>query len=207
MDLSKRQREIITIVKRHHPITSNQIAGKLALSMPTIREDLRILTAFGLLKAKPKVGYSYSDAIVQDTAYKQMFMTKISSIIQEPTLVREDTTLDKAVNKLFIRDVGSLYVIDNENHLVGLISRKDLLRASLNNANAGTMLASTVMTRMPNLVTVTPDMTVLGAGELLLTRMVDSLPVVDADNPKSVIGKITKNRIFQHFIEIGSNHD
>lgn len=57
------------------------------------------------------------------------------------------------------------------------------------------------MTRMPNIVTVTADATVLAVGQLLLKHKVDSLPVVEKGDQYQVIGKITKNRIFQHFIE------
>ncbi len=108
-----------------------------------------------------------------------------------------------AVGKLFLKDVGSLYVVNEKGDLVGLISRKDLLRASLNNSNVQSMMASIIMTRMPNIITATPDMSVIEAGKLLLLHKVDSLPVVEKQSSRHAIGKITKNRIFQHFIEIG----
>jgi CBS domain. len=44
-------------------------------------------------------------------------------------------------------------------------------------------------------------MTVKQAGQLLLKHKIDSAPVVDKAAPQRVTGKITKNRIFQHFIE------
>lgn len=200
MKLSDRQNQIVDIVKQKDPITSRQIAAELGLSMPTIRSDLRLLTAFNILEAKPKVGYTYNDSQAKPLSYHKLYAEPIANILQKPTEIREDTTLTEAVNTLFIEDVGSLYVIGDRQELVGLISRKDLLRATLNNTNASLTLASTVMTRMPNIFTVTPDMSVLQTGQLLLDRKVDSLPVVDKDQPTKVVGKITKNRIFQHFI-------
>lgn len=200
LKLTKRQNQIVDIVKKNAPITSTQIADKLGLSMPTIRADLRLLTAFGTLEAKPKVGYAYNDSPEERISYQELYAEPIESILQKPTEIREDATLTEAVNTLFIEDVGSLYVIGNHHELVGLISRKDLLRATLNNTNASLTLASTVMTRMPNIFTVTPNMSVLESGQLLLDRKVDSLPVVDKSDPTKVVGKITKNRIFQHFI-------
>lgn len=203
LELTPRQEQIINIVKTAQPITSQRIADKLQLSMPTIRTDLRLLTAFGILDAKPKIGYTYDESPDKVLNYQQLFETSISEILQKPTKIMEAATLTEAVNTLFIEDVGSLYVVDEHLHLVGLISRKDLLRATLNNTNASLTLASTVMTRMPNIFTVTPDMPIIKAGQLLLDRKVDSLPVVDQNDHQKVIGKITKNRIFQHFIKIG----
>ena len=60
------------------------------------------------------------------------------------------------------------------------------------------------MSRMPNIVTVTPNQTVLEAGALLRLHQVDSLPVVASDNPHHVVGKITRTRIMNHFIEEGT---
>lgn len=200
LKLTDRQNQIVEIVKQQDPITSKQIAAKLGLSMPTIRSDLRLLTAFGILEAKPKVGYAFNYSQTKALSYTKLYAEPIENILQKPTEIREDATLTEAVNTLFIEDVGSLYVIGNNKELVGLISRKDLLRATLNNTNASLTLASTVMTRMPNIFTVTPDMSVIETGRLLLDRRVDSLPVVDKQNPTKIVGKITKNRIFQHFI-------
>ncbi|EHM00173.1 putative transcriptional repressor CcpN [Lentilactobacillus parafarraginis F0439] len=205
MQPTSRQKKIIDIVRHSQPITSKEIAEQLSLSMPTIRADLRLLTAFGILDAKPRIGYTYDDSPEKHLSYQQLFQTPISTILQKPTEIKENATLTEAVNTLFIEDVGSLYVVDDHRHLVGLISRKDLLRATLNNTNASLTLASTVMTRMPNIFTVTPDIVVIKAGQLLLDRKVDSLPVVDQADQQMVVGKITKNRIFQHFIEIGLN--
>jgi CBS domain-containing protein len=87
-----------------------------------------------------------------------------------------------------------------------LISRKDLLAVTVNNGDTESMVASMVMTRMPNLITVTPEMTIMEVGKLLLKHEVDSLPVVEQEEPLKVVGKITKNRIFQYFIEQGDKN-
>ena len=108
--------------------------------------------------------------------------------------------MEEAVTKLFLADVGSLYVLDDDGALVGLISRKDLLRASFTNRDT-TLPASIVMTRMPNVITVTADTSIIAASKLLLKHNVDSLPVVQNVGDTHVIGKITKNRIFKYLIE------
>ncbi|MCV3296157.1 helix-turn-helix transcriptional regulator [Oenococcus kitaharae] len=201
MDLTLRQREIVRILKKRSPLTGERIAEDLKLSLPTIRPDLRFLTGISLLKARPKVGYEYQGGQLINLDYEHLYHQTIAAILLPTTEIKANDTLQDAVGQLFLNDVGSLYVLDDQENLVGLISRKDLLRASLDNSRVQSMTASMVMTRMPNLITATADMPILEAGRLLLLHQVDSLPVVDKQAPRHVIGKITKNRIFQHFIE------
>ncbi|MHA5099632.1 CBS domain-containing protein [Oenococcus oeni] len=203
MDFTKRQTRIINMLKQTSPLTSEKIAGNLELSVSTIRPDLRFLTSVEILNARPKVGYEFKGNQLLNFDYDHIYQTPISEILLPTTEIKASDTLQVAVGKLFLKDVGSLYVVNEKGDLVGLISRKDLLRASLNNSNVQSMMASIIMTRMPNIITATPDMSVIEAGKLLLLHKVDSLPVVDKQSSRHAIGKITKNRIFQHFIEIG----
>ena len=59
MKLSERQEEIVRIVKRGQPVTSESIAEKLGVTRAALRADLAILTMIGILDARPKVGYVY----------------------------------------------------------------------------------------------------------------------------------------------------
>lgn len=205
MDFTKRQQEIISMTKIHSPLTSEKIAHKLNLSVPTIRGDLRLLTAVGILGSRPKVGYEYVGMKDNQINYSGLYDKKIEDIVKKPALVEPNTTLQECVNSLFLKDAGSLYVVNEKGELLGLISRKDLLAVTVNNSDTESMVASMVMTRMPNLITVTPSMTIMEVGKELLKHEVDSLPVVDEANPLKVIGKITKNRIFEYFIEQGND--
>ncbi|NLP45834.1 MAG: DeoR family transcriptional regulator, partial [Epulopiscium sp.] len=44
MNLTKRQQQIIDIVKKQGPITANQIAKQLGYSKSTLRSDFNLLT-------------------------------------------------------------------------------------------------------------------------------------------------------------------
>ena len=65
-----------------------------------------------------------------------------------PLMVAQDTSIRDAITNLFMYDVGSLYVMDEAKELLGVLSRKDLLRASLNTNIDGTPVA-VCMTRVP----------------------------------------------------------
>lgn len=204
MEFSERQKKIIEIVKASEPISGDNIAAKLGLTKPTLRNDLSILTMTGVLDARPKVGYIYSGQKVEPLLFEQLFMKKVSDLMVPPVLIHSNTKIKNAIADLFMYDVGSLFVVDEEgDNLVGVLSRKDLLRSALSTGQEDFPVAI-VMSRMPNIYTVTPEETVLSAGNILMLHQVDSLPVVKAGTTDEIVGKITKTRIMNFLIQEGN---
>lgn len=205
MDFTERQHKIIEIVKEHEPVSGDRIAGYLGLSRATLRSDLAVLTMVGILDARTKVGYFYTGQDVTPLVYDQLFEVPVKDIMITPILVEQTLSVYDAVTNLFMYDVGSLYVKNDNEELVGIISRKDFLRFVIGNNNAENTPVTMIMTRMPNIITVTPDWTLLEAGNLLMQHQVDSLPVVSKEDPLKVVGKLTKTRLMNHFIIAGNN--
>lgn len=212
MQLSPRQLEIVRLVRLHAPITGEQIAEMLQLSRPTIRSDLALLVMLGHLDAKPKVGYFPGQASAIDRqGAEDIAAMKVKDVQALPVVIRESATVHDAVVTLFMENVGSLIVADESNALAGVISRKDLLKVTLGNAGAATMPVSLVMTRHPNIVTASPDETVLEAGRKMIHHQVDSLPVVvrHPDDPGKweVVGRITKTTMTKLLVGIAGTVD
>lgn len=207
MELSQRQMKIIEIVKEHQPISGETIAKQLGLSRATLRNDLSILTMTGLLDARPKVGYFYTGQTVEPLLFEKLYHTKVAEVMIPPLLISQTVSVYEAVTTLFMYDVGSLYVKNDQDELIGILSRKDLLRFAISNAAPEKTPVAMIMTRMPNIVTITPAETILTAGTLLGRHEVDTLPVVDPQEPKKVIGKITKTRLMNYFIQAGNDSD
>ncbi|WP_314208510.1 helix-turn-helix transcriptional regulator [Vagococcus salmoninarum] len=203
MELSERQKTIIKIVKSQEPISGDKIAQQLGLTKPTLRNDLSLLTMTGILDARPKVGYIYSGQTIEPLLYEELFHLKLQDIMVPPVFIKQTTSIQDGITDLFMHDTGSLYVIDEESDFVGLVSRKDLLRATVNNPNISAVPVGMIMTRMPNIVTVTPKERIIDAGYLIIHQQVDSLPVIDPENSKKVIGKISKSKLLSHFIAAG----
>ena len=203
MQLTERQLEIIKIVKENEPISGDNIAKHLQLSRATLRSDLAILTMTGLLDARPKVGYFYTGQTIEPLLYEKLYKKKIEEIMVPPLLIQQEVTVYDAVTSLFMYDVGSLYVKDEQGDLIGVISRKDLLRSAISNPNSDKTPVAMIMTRMPNIVTITAEQTVLEAGNLLMQHRVDTLPVMADATSTKVIGKITKTKIMEYFIQSG----
>ncbi|EUJ43798.1 hypothetical protein PRIP_11689 [Listeria riparia FSL S10-1204] len=58
------------------------------------------------------------------------------------------------------------------------------------------------MTRMPNILTITPTDSTLFAAQKLVIHQIDSLPVVE---DKKAIGKVSKTRLVQLFVDTFKN--
>lgn len=204
MKLTDRQLKIIDIVKEQEPVSGDNIAKELGLSRATLRSDFAVLTMTGILDARPKVGYFYSGQDFKPLLFEQLYEAPVKEVMIPPIMVDQNLSVTDAVTSLFMYDVGSLYVKDDDNKLLGVISRKDFLRFLIGNANAEKTPVAMIMTRMPNIFTITPEWTILEAGNLLMQHQVDSLPVLESEQSKRVIGKVTKTRIMHHFIHGGN---
>ncbi|MBF2393295.1 helix-turn-helix transcriptional regulator [Listeria marthii] len=197
IELSPRQHQIVAYVRANEPATGDSIAAHLKLTRATIRADLSILTMTGILDARPKVGYFYSGLENNPIRFDEIRQLKVADIMTQPFFAKKETSVYDAIVMLFMEDIGSLYVVD-EDRLVGLVSRKDLLKGALADADTKATPIATIMTRMPNLVSVSKDDTVLHAAEQLVFHQIDSLPVLE--NAK-VVGKISKTRITALFVD------
>ncbi|KLV25197.1 transcriptional repressor CcpN [Niallia circulans] len=200
MKLSERQEKIIKIVKEYQPVSGEKVSDLLDVSRATLRSDLSFLTLVGILQATPKIGYTYSGSDLEKFFYFKTFNTKVNEIMMPPLMVNQDTSIRDAITTLFMYDVGSLYVTGEEKLLLGVLSRKDLLRASLN-TNIDQTPVAVCMTRVPHIKVCKKDMDILEAASILQDFEVDSLPVVDDENERKVIGKITKTRILNFIIQ------
>lgn len=87
MKLTPRQEEIVRLVKEGQPITSEALAGKLGVTRAALRPDLAILTMIGVLDARPKVGYVYSDKPSNSFIYEKIKNIKVKDIMSKPVTV------------------------------------------------------------------------------------------------------------------------
>ena len=151
MELSKRQEHIIEIVKGNGPITGEHIADQLNLTRATLRPDLAILTMAGFLDARPRVGYFYTGKTGMQLLTENLQKIYVKDYQSIPVVVNESVSVYDAIVTMFLEDVGTLFVVDKDLILVGVLSRKDLLRASIGKQELTTLPVNIIMTRMPNI--------------------------------------------------------
>ncbi|MGH2318170.1 helix-turn-helix transcriptional regulator [Planococcus sp. 4-30] len=208
IELNKRQEEILQIVKGNGPITGEQIADRLNLTRSTLRPDLAILTMAGFLDARPRVGYFYSGKKPGQDVTDTMNNMKVKDFQSIPVVVREDVSVYDAISQMFLDDVGTLFVVDKKSHLTGVLSRKDLLRASLGSQNLTGIPVHIIMTRMPNITYCAKNESLIQAAHRLINQQIDALPVVE-EQPDGfkVVGRLTKTNITRAFLSLSENHD
>ncbi|AGU81489.1 CBS domain-containing protein [Streptococcus anginosus] len=204
MKLTKRQKEIVEIVKKDQPVSGEKISELLDVSRATLRSDLSFLTLVGILKASPKVGYTYAGSDLETLFFFDTFQKKVEDVMTSPVLVTHDSFIQDAIITLFMYDSDVLYVIDEKKQLLGILSRKDLLRAALN-ANIDVTPVAVCMTRMPHIKTCHKDLNILEAAALLQDFAIDSLPVVEEQNEGHIIGTITKSALLDFIIQEARN--
>lgn len=204
MKLTKRQKEIVEIVKKDQPVSGEKISELLDVSRATLRSDLSFLTLVGILKASPKVGYTYAGSDLETLFFFDTFQKKVEDVMTSPVLVTHDSFIQDVIITLFMYDSDVLYVIDEKKQLLGILSRKDLLRAALN-ANIDVTPVAVCMTRMPHIKTCHKDLNILEAAALLQDFAIDSLPVVEEQNEGHIIGTITKSALLDFIIQEARN--
>lgn len=207
--LTPRQEELIKLVKEGQPITSEALASKLGVTRAALRPDLAILTMTGILEARPKVGYIYSEKPSHSMVYDYIIDIKVNDIMSHPSLVSEETTVYDAIVHLFLNDVGTLFV-ENKGVLVGAVSRKDFLKIAIGGTDIHKVPVGVIMTRMPNIVFVEKEDSAYLAAQKIIEHEVDSLPVVERVFEKNkeiykIIGKVSKTNITKLLVKLGKN--
>ncbi|SDY52302.1 CBS domain-containing protein [Evansella caseinilytica] len=210
IELNQRQELILQIVKDNGPITGEQIAEKLSLTRATLRPDLAILTMAGFLDARPRVGYFYTGKTGAQLFSERLRKLTVKDFQSLPVVVNESSSVYDAIVTMFLEDVGTLFVVNAEAHLVGILSRKDLLRASIGKQDLQSVPVSIIMTRMPNITMCASDDLLIDVASLLISKQIDGLPVVrevKMDNAVKyeVLGRITKTNITKAFVQMASD--
>lgn len=134
---------------------------------------------------------------------KNISNIKVKDVMSVPAVLEEDSSIHDAMITLFLKDAGTIFITNNR-YLSGVVSRKDLLKACVGGGDIYDIPVAMVMTRMPNVIYITPEDTVGDASLLLIDHEVDSLPVIIPENGKDklkVVGRFSKTTIARLFVE------
>lgn len=206
IELNKRQEQIVQIVKDNGPITGEAIADRLNLTRATLRPDLAILTMAGYLEARPRVGYFYTGKTGQQLLADRINKIKVMDYQSIPVVINESISVYDAIVTMFLEDVGTLFVVDKSSLLVGVLSRKDLLRASLGNQDLKSVPVTIIMTRMPNITMCEKDDLLIDVAHKLIEKQIDALPIVkQSERGIEVIGRITKTNMTKALVGLAGD--
>jgi IMP dehydrogenase len=119
----------------------------------------------------------------------------LSFIITEPYTIRHTDTLNNMLEKISRYNVYSYIVTDDDNKLLGIVTKRDL---NLFSGNYDTLI-SNIMSR--DLITVTDTITRDTALEIMNKYKIEKLPVInDKNEPTGII-------TYKNLIEYKKNHD
>ncbi|MGW9527402.1 CBS domain-containing protein [Paenibacillus terrae] len=210
IQLSERQREIVDIVQRLAPVTGDKIAEELGLTRPTLRSDLALLVMLGLVDAKPKVGYLPGRYPKYDSHVGTMLKKlTVADVLSEPILISGDATAYDAVLMLFQQNTGTLMVTGEDQELIGIVTRKDLLKVTLGHTDLHAVPVTMAMTRRAQMTTLTPGDSLLEAISRLVRHQVNCLPVMDEQcietsfvQANGLVGRVTKTDIMNAILSL-----
>ena len=106
-----------------------------------------------------------------------------NGMIYDPVTIRRGKTVQDALRMMAEYHIGGIPVVDGENHLVGIVTNRDLRFERHMDR-----LVDDVMTK-ENLVTTHQQTDLTNAAQILQENKIEKLPVVDGDN--HLIGLIT----------------
>lgn len=205
MQLTDRQQHIVEIVKQDGPITGKAIAARLDVTRSALRSDLTVLTMTGLLDARPKVGYYYVGGNGVNPVADEIRSYKVHDVMAQAVAVAPDTNLYDTIVTMFTEDVGTVLVCE-DGFLVGIVSRKDLLRAAIGKNDPKSMPISMIMTPSSKIIGCTADDTVVETAQHMVDYEVDCLPVLEEVEQNGrkrfkVLGRISKTTITKLLLE------
>ncbi|MDU6903880.1 MAG: CBS domain-containing protein [Veillonella sp.] len=157
----------------------------------------------------PNVGYYYVGLSKETQTAERLKSFLVSDVLSQAVVVNGDTSLYDTIVTLFTEDVGTILVCDGS-YLVGVVSRKDLLRASMGQTDSHTMPISMIMTPVSKVIAVEPTDTLVEAAQKMIDYEVDCLPVVareDIGNKKrlKVVGRVSKTTVAKVFLECSTH--
>ena len=204
--LSTRQKRIAEIVRLDGPITGEHIAERLNVTRAALRSDLAILVMGGILDARPKVGYYYTGKNTLGMLMEEISSICVKDLQSVPIAIGQEKSAYEAIVTMFLEDVGSVFILDDAGLLAGVVSRKDLLKAAINNADLHGLPVVMVMTPLSKIVVVTEDESVAAAARKIIDNEIDSLPVVRTVNSGKrsyeVVGRITKTNFTRLLVDL-----
>ena len=204
--LSNRQKRIAEIVRLEGPINGEHIAERLNVTRAALRSVLAILIMGGILDARPKVGYYYTGKNTLGMLMEEISNICVKDLQSVPIAIGQDKSAYEAIVTMFLEDVGSVFILDESGLLSGVVSRKDLLKAAINNADLHNLPVVMVMTPLSKIIVVNEDESVASAARKVIDNEIDSLPVVRAVNvgkrSYEVVGRITKTNFTRLLVDL-----
>ena len=132
--------------------------------------------------------------MVNDTTVNKLMTTSLETI-------SPDTKIDHAAATLLTQEAGSLVVLNDEAHILGILTCTDLAEVVANNSSATSTTVDKYMTT--EVVTISPEESIQDAAVKMITQKIQHLPVTDSED--EMIGMLSTTDITNHLTYMGSS--
>ena len=130
------------------------------------------------------IGVIHKNMTIEDQARHVAIVKRAENgMIYDPVTIRRGSTVKDALDMMAEYHIGGIPVVDDENHLVGIVTNRDLrFERHLDK------VVDDVMSK-ENLVTTHQQTDLIAAAQILQENKIEKLPVVDKEN--HLVGLIT----------------
>ena len=130
------------------------------------------------------IGVIHKNMTIEDQARHVAIVKRAENgMIYDPVTIRRGSTVKDALDMMAEYHIGGIPVVDDENHLVGIVTNRDLrFERHLDK------VVDDVMSK-ENLVTTHQQTDLIAAAQILQENKIEKLPVVDKEN--RLVGLIT----------------
>lgn len=119
---------------------------------------------------------------------------RVADIMTSATVTESTAgTLRSAAELMWRHQTGSLIIVDDE-HIAGIVTERDVLRAIAGGADADAVSVAEVMTR--EVITTAPEDSVRDAARLMAQHWIRHLPVVQDDELVGILSQRDVTGIF-----------
>lgn len=168
-----------------------QLTRNIRLNIPVVSAAMDTVTEASMAIAIAReggLGFIHKNMSIEDQAAEVDLVKRYESgMIANPITLNTNSTLRDCESLLHKYRISGLPVVDGENHLVGIITNRDLKYLEIDDTNV-----CEVMTK-DGLVTAKVGTSLMDARNILWQHRIEKLPIVDDDN--HLVGLITSKDI------------
>ena len=182
---------------------SSKVTRNIKLKTPIISAAMDTVTESAMAIAIAQeggIGVIHKNMTIEQQAIEVRKVKRAESgMILDPVTLLKDATVADAKAMMAEFKIGGVPVVNEAKNLIGIITNRDLRFEKDNDR-----LIDEVMTK-ENLITATPETTMVEAEAILQEHKIEKLPVLDAKN--QLVGLITYRDITKNRVKPNANKD
>ena len=163
------------ITSRTQTNLSTKLSRNISINIPFVSANMDTVTESSMAVAMARaggIGIIHRFLTIAEQASEVLKVKRSGSVmIENPYSISSDKLIQDAIDYAQDKEVSGLLVVDANNHLIGIVTERDLLFADPNDS------VSKVMTK--DVITSKPGVTLDDAKDILHTHRIEKLPLVD----------------------------